>query len=36
MKYQSDTRAAIWRAAVELPPWKICGCGFCSGFGLSV
>ncbi len=27
MKYQSDTRAAIARAAVELPPWKISGCG---------
>ncbi len=35
IKYQSETRAAICRAARELPPWKISGCGFCTGFGLS-
>ena len=37
LKYQSDTRPAIARAAVELPPWKISGCGrsaVLSGFGL--
>lgn len=26
-KYQSETCPAIRRAAVELPPWKISGCG---------
>ena len=36
VKYQSDTLAALSRAARELPPWKISGCGFCSGLGLSV
>ena len=32
VKYQSDTRAAISRAARELPPWKISGKGE-RGFG---
>ena len=36
VKYQSDTRAAMSRAARELPPWKISGCGCCSGFGFRV
>ena len=27
MKYQSVTRAAMARTAVEFPPWKISGCG---------
>ncbi len=26
-KYQSDRRPPFWRAALELPPWKISGCG---------
>ncbi len=34
VKYQSDTREAMSRAARELPPWKISGCGRCSGLGL--
>jgi hypothetical protein len=33
VKYQSETRAAISRAARELPPWKISICGFCTGLG---
>ena len=33
MKYQSDTRAAIARAARELPPWKISGRGVWIGLG---
>ncbi len=36
-KYQSDTRPAIARAAVEFPPWKMSGCGrpgTSTGFGL--
>jgi hypothetical protein len=33
VKYQSDTLAAMSRAARELPPWKISGCGCCSGLG---
>ncbi|MNU06146.1 hypothetical protein D3C72_2512320 [compost metagenome] len=36
VKYQSDTLAALSRAARELPPGKISGCGFCTGFGLNV
>ncbi len=35
VKYQSDTRAAMSRAARELPPWKISGSGS-TGFGFSV
>ncbi|KOT64434.1 hypothetical protein ADK46_08355 [Streptomyces rimosus subsp. rimosus] len=27
LKYQSEARPAMARAAVELPPWKISGCG---------
>ena len=34
VKYQSETRAAMSRAARELPPWKISGSGP-SGFGFS-
>ncbi|MNR11592.1 hypothetical protein D3C85_1278980 [compost metagenome] len=36
VKYQSDTREAMSRAARELPPWKISGCGCCRGLGLRV
>ncbi len=32
-KYQSDTRAAMSRAARDVPPWKISGWGRESGFG---
>lgn len=38
LKYQSETHPAIRRAAVELPPWKISGCGrssVLSGLGLT-
>ena len=35
VKYQSDTRAAMSRAARDEPPWKISGSGS-TGFGFSV
>ena len=35
VKYQSETRDAMSRAARELPPWKISGSG-CTGLGFSV
>jgi hypothetical protein len=34
VKYQSDTRDAMSRAARDEPPWKISGSG-CGGFGFS-
>ena len=36
VKYQSDTREAMSRAARELPPWKISGCGCWIGLGFRV
>ena len=36
MKYQSETRAAMARAAAEFPPWKISGWGCATGFGFRV
>jgi len=35
-KYQSETRAAMSRAPRDVPPWKISGCGDCSGFGFKL
>ncbi len=35
VKYQSDTRAAMSRAARDEPPWKISGRGW-AGFGFNV
>ena len=35
MKYQFEYFPAICRAALELPPWKISGCGLLTGRGTS-